>query len=463
MKDNKNLLSGSIFSALTALALPIMGTSFLNMAYHLVDMVWIGILGSGAVASIGISGYFITFSMALVRLVQVGAEVNIAQSIGAERGTRANTYAGSALRMALGIALIYGLLLLLFNRQLIGFFRIDDTLVETDARHYLMIMALGMAFVFLNPIITCIYNGAGYSKAPFKVNAMGMAANMVLDPLFIFGLNLGVQGAALATVLSQMLVTLVLVRMLIKNRPFPQFRFRDGWNAAMAREIGRLGAPVALQSSLFSVYSILLARIVSGYGPAAVAAQKVGVQIESISYMTAHGFAIALSSFTGQNMGAGKPDRVKQGIKTAGSVMCAFGVITSLILVTFARELFMIFIREEATVAIGTRYVRILGFSQLFMCLEITFAGAFNGLRKTTPPALVSILFTGLRVPAAYLLTRESLLGLDGVWWSITGSSWIKGALMTGMTLMLLRSPLLQTGHPTIAPGSGNTEDDAVS
>ncbi|SMP68266.1 MATE family efflux transporter [Anoxynatronum buryatiense] len=463
MSDKKNLLSGSIFSSLTALALPIMGTSFLNMAYHLVDMVWIGILGSGAVASIGIAGYFITFSMALVRLVQVGTEVNIAQSIGAENGDRANYYAGTALRMAVGIALIYGLVLYLFNRQLIGFFRIDHPLVERDARHYLMIMSLGMVFVFLNPIITCIYNGAGYSKAPFKVNAMGMAANMVLDPLMIFGLNLGVRGAALATVFSQMLVTLVLVRMLIRNRPFPQFRFRGGWSSGLMREIGRLGAPVALQSGLFSVYSVLLARIVAGYGPAAMAAQKVGVQIESISYMTAHGFAIALSSFTGQNMGAGKPGRVKQGIKTAGGVMFVFGVITSLILVVFARELFMIFIREEATVVIGTRYVRILGFSQLFMCLEITFSGGFNGLRKTTPPALVSILFTGLRVPAAYLLARESLLGLDGVWWTITGSSWIKGTLMAGMTLMLLRSPLLQTGHPTIAPGSGNANDDAVS
>jgi putative MATE family efflux protein len=440
MEKQNQLLTGNIFSALTALALPIMGTSFLHIAYHLVDMVWIGILGSNAVASIGVASYFVMFSMALIRLIQVGTEVNVAQSIGSDNGERANKYAGTALILAISIGLMYSMILFIFNRQLIGFFNLGSEFVETEARNYLLIMAAGMVFIFLNPVITCIYNGSGYSKAAFKVNAIGMVANLVLDPLFIFVFGLGVRGAAIATVLSQALVTAVLVAMIQKNKPFPEFCFSRKWHPAKAADITKLGTPVALQSGLFAVFSVFLARIVAFYGPDAIAAQKVGVQIESITFMTAHGFSIALSSFTGQNYGAGRHDRVRSGIITAGLVMTGFGIATSLVLYAFARELFMIFIREPDAVLIGTQYVRILALSQLFMCLEISLAGGFNGLRKTLPPAVVGIFFTGLRVPVAYLLARESLLGLEGVWWTITGSSVIKGSLMLIMIILLVRS-----------------------
>ena len=446
-QENNQLLTGNITKALTTLALPIMGTSFLHMAYHLVDMIWIGLLGSDSVAAIGIAGYFITFSMALSRLVQVGTEVNIAQNIGAGRTDEANAYAASSLRMALSLAVLYGLLLALFKQPLVSFFHINNPFVEENALRYLTIMAMGMPFIFLNPIMTCIYNGAGNSKTPFKVNAFGMIANLLLDPLFIFGFGMGVTGAAIATVLSQLLVTLILFRMLFRQLPYPAFHLRKAFRFSLAKDIGRLGSPVALQTGLFSVFSILLARIVSAYGAEAIAAQKVGVQIESISYMTAHGFSIALSSFTGQNFGAGKTDRVKKGILTAGMLMAVFGTLTSFLLFFLAQPLFMIFIRDPNTVVIGTQYVKILGLSQLFMCFEIALSGGFNGLRKTTPPAVIGILFTGLRVPAAYFLAQESMLGLDGVWWTITGSSWIKGALMLIMIGFLLRS--LPKGLPT--------------
>ncbi|MDW7677985.1 MAG: MATE family efflux transporter [Bacillota bacterium] len=239
--------------------------------------------------------------------------------------------------------------------------------------------------------------------------------------------------------------------MLVKKRPFALFDIKAKWHFSLMRDIARLGSPVALQSGLFSVFSVLLARIVASYGAEAVAAQKVGVQIESISYMTAYGFSIALSSFTGQNFGAGKPERVRQGIITAGIMMSVFGAVTSLLLYFFARNLFMIFIRDPETVLIGTRYIQILAYSQLFMCIEIALSGGFNGLRKTIPPSAVSIIFTGLRVPAAYFLARESLLGLEGVWWTITASSWIKGILILMMISLLVRSLHGKSPHVLLA------------
>ena len=437
--DNQHVLKGPIFSSLIRLALPIMGTSFLQMTYHLVDMFWIGILGSGPVAAIGVSGYFVMFSMALVRLVQVGTEVNVAQSIGAEKTAAAASYAQNALILGGVIGLGYGLMLAIFNRQLIGFFQIAERAVEADAENYLFLMALGMIFLFLNPVITCLYNASGASRIPFRINAIGLLANMLLDPLFIFGLDMGVRGAALATVISQMTVTLILLRLLRKRKPFPSFHFNRTWSGEMMKDILHLGTPVAMQTGLFAVFSILLARIVASFGPDALAAQKVGVQIESISYMTAHGFSIALSAFTGQNHGAGNHARVRQGVITAGLSMGVFGLLTSFFLFYFAEPLFRIFIRDPEAVVIGTQYIKILALSQLFMCFEITFSGGFNGLRRTGTPAFIGIVFTGLRVPVAYIFSAESLLGLDGVWWTITGSSWVKGLLMIILTTRLLR------------------------
>ena len=448
MPTGKNLLTGNIFHALIRLSLPIMGSSFLHMTYHLVDMIWIGFLGSDALAAVGVAGYFMMFSMALIRLVQVGTEVNIAQALGGKQEERARSFAVNALRLAVFIAFLYGLMLILFNRSFIGFFNIQNAWVEAEAGNYLFLMALGMIFFFLNPVITCIYNGSGSSKAPFQVNAIGMAANMLLDPLFIFGLNLGIRGAAIATLLSQILVTVILIRLLLTNRPFPDFRFQSKLKIVFVTEILQLGAPVALQTGLFSVFSILLARIVAGYGPEAIAAQKIGVQIESISYMTANGFAVALSAFTGQNNGASQPERIRRGIVTAGIIMVFFGLLTSAALYIFARPLFMVFIREPDTVAIGTRYLQILALSQLFMCLEISLAGGFNGLGKTLVPAMIGVLFTGLRVPAALWLAQESRLGLEGVWWTMTGTSWIKGLLMVSMIMLLLRQLKAEPSHP---------------
>jgi len=111
--------------------------------------------------------------------------------------------------------------------------------------------------------------------------------------------------------------------------------------------------------------------------------------------------------------------------------MWVVGILTTILLVFYPRPIFSIFIPEEEAINYGVVYLKILGLSQLFMCLEITTAGAFNGLGRTIPPSVISILFTGLRVPAATILSSEQLIGLDGIWWSIRLSSVFKGILLT--------------------------------
>lgn len=435
-----DLLEGSIVKTLLYLALPIMGTSFLQMAYNLTDMIWIGRLGSDAVASVGTAGFYVWLSMAFIRLIQVGTEVNVSQSLGAKKNELANRFANGAIHMAVVISLVYSAIVILLSRPLIEFFKLGSTTVENDAISYLIIVSIGLIFTFLNPIISCIYNGSGDSKTPFKINSIGLVSNLILDPIFIFVFKMGVLGAAYATVISQMIVTILLLWMIFgEYKPFAGFKPSFKIDFESKKKVLKMGMPVAIQSGLFTIFAILIARIIAMYGPSAIAAQKVGVQVESISYMTANGFAVALGTFTGQNYGAGNIKRVKKGILSACSMMAVFGIFTSLLLFVFAKPIFAIFISSGPSLDIGISYLRILAVSQLFMCVEITIAGGFNGLGKTAPPAYMSIFFTGLRVPFAYLLGRPEVLGLDGIWWSISITSVMKGLIAVGMISFIIK------------------------
>lgn len=435
----RDLLNGNILKGIILLAMPIMGTSFLQMAYNMVDMIWIGKLGPEAVAAIGTAGFFVWFSLSLVRLIQTGTSVEVAQKVGAGDFDDAKRYASVSLTLAIIIGIIYGIILFLTKDYLVLFFKLGDSVVESNASGYLGVISMGMIFTFVNPIVSSVYNGAGYSKLPFYVNATGLILNIILDPVFIFVFKLGVRGAAYATILSQGIVMVVLLMMLLyKSKPFEGFSYVPGIDFKHVKDIAALGLPVAIQSGLFTIFAMFLARVVAAYGAEAIAAQKVGVQIESISYMTAHGFAQALSAFTGQNYGAKQYKRVNKGIRTAGGLMLGFGFLITVLMYTYSEQIFSIFITDPGTVEIGIKYLRILALSQMFMAVEIAMAGAFNGLGKTKPPAIMSIIFTGARVPFAYLLARESLLGLDGVWWTVTGTSVVKGTIMMVMILVLM-------------------------
>jgi len=443
-----DLTKGSILKGLILMALPIMGTSFLQMAYNLTDMVWIGRLGSRAVAAVGTAGFFTWLGFSIIRLTQIGVEVWVSQSIGRKDEAAARKYARSAVQMNFVLALIFSMFIITFRTPLIGFFNIEDTWVNTQAVGYLVIVSAAMVFQFSNQIFSGIFNGSGDSRTPFSINTVGLVSNMILDPLLIFGIGgfagFGVMGAAYATAISQVIVFVVFwVTIQRQERELFHFHlFRKPDFDAMY-EIFKTGLPVGIQSGAFTIFAMIIARVIAAWGPIPIAVQKVGSQIEALSWMTASGFATALGSFTGQNYGAKQWDRIKKGYFTALRIMTVVGIGATLLLIFGAEPLFKLFIQEPEAIAVGVVYLQILGLSQWFMCMEITTSGAFNGLNKTLPPSLVSIVFTGLRVPGAIILSRPGLMGLEGVWWSISMTSVIKGVVLSAWFIFLLMSSKL--------------------
>lgn len=428
-----NLLDGSIVGSLSRLAFPIMGASLIQMGYNLIDMIWIGRLGSGAVAAVGAAGMFLWMANGVTTVPRIGGQVIVGQKLGAGNDKEAAEYASCALRMGLFLGIIYGLICAIFNHQLIAFFKLNNPEVIRNARLYLIIAGGLLIFFFLDQVIGGILAAMGNTVTTFRVTTVGLVINLVLDPVLIFGIGpfprLEVVGAALATVFAQMIV-FVLYLKAIWREPiiFGNLQLFQRSKKQNLDDIIKIGLPSALQDVLFSAISMVIARFVAGYGDAAVAVQKVGGQIESISWMMGGGFAMAVNSFVAQNFGAGKIDRVKKGFRTSVLIMAVWGLFNTFLLITFPKFFFSIFITEPDVIPMGVDYLRIIGISEIFICLEGAATGAFQGLGKTIPPSVVGITFNALRIPAAVLLSN--ILGLNGIWWVLTISCIFKGTIL---------------------------------
>lgn len=435
MEKHIDLTTGSIVDKLIKLAIPIMGVSFIQTAYNLIDMIWIGRLGSNAVAAVGTAGFFTWLAEAFIMIAKLGVTIKVSQSIGQKDYKKTKSYIISGLQINFTLAALYSVFLLSFYNQLVEFFQLGDMEVIHMAKIYLVTVALGMIFFFAGPVFSGIFNGMGDSKTPFIINTIGLAFNIIFDPVLIFGLagfpKLGVLGAALATVMAQVIVTLCFTIAIIRKKvSFLTLNIfqKPQWN--LIKEITHIGLPGALQSGLFTTFSMVIGRIVAYWGPTPIAAQKIGSQIEALSWLTAGGFSTAISTYVGQNYGAGKKERIYKGVKITMGLSAIIGVATTLLLI-FAREpLMKIFVAEPETIEIGKQYLFILGYSQLFMCAEITITGAFNGIGRTYLPNIITIILTGARIPLCLILSKY--LGLDGIWWSISITSILKGIVLVG-------------------------------
>ncbi|MCG8582579.1 MAG: MATE family efflux transporter [Bacteroidales bacterium] len=443
MKKSVDLTQGPIFNQLLKLALPIIGTSLMQMAYNLTDMIWLGRLGSNAVASVGGAGFFIWLGMSLLLVTRVGAEVGVSQALGRKEQETAARFARHSLFWAVLLSLAFVAITLLFTPQLIGIFRLSKGVVEDGAILYLRIVSVGFIFTFVNPTFQGIYNGVGNSRLPFYYLLVGLGLNMLLDPLLIFGLGfipaLGIKGAAWATVIAQFVVFgIFFIRFVWKkeiiNPDFKRFKLSKD----ISLKIFKLGMPVAAESSLFACFALILARMITKWGDIPIAVQSVGAQIEAISWMTSSGFATALGSFTGQNFGAGNWNRIKKGYYTTLGIGVFLGTIVTVSFILFGKQIFSLFLREPEPLQMGIVYLKILAVSQVFMIVEIITRGAFNGIGRTVPPSIIGIVFTGARVPAAMVLSLERYLGMLGIWWAISLSSVVKGIGLMGWYMAVL-------------------------
>ena len=429
-----NLTSGPILKTLSELALPIMASSMLATAYNITDMAWIGMLGAKAVAGVGVGGMYVWLSQGLASLPRMGGQVHAAQACGRGDYEKARSYASSAIQLSLFFGLLFSAACVLFIDPLLGFFQLDDANTYAAARSYMLITCGLLVFSYLNLTLTGLSTAQGDSKTPLMANLLGLISNMILDPMLILGIGpfprLETVGAAIATVTAQILVFLVLlIKSLRAEEPniLRSIRLFTRFPANYYKDIFRIGFPTAIQGTLYCFISMVLTRMVSSFGAAAIATQRVGGQIESLSWNTADGFGAALNAFIGQNYGADKMDRVRKGYRASLWTVGVWGALITLIFVLLPEPIAKIFFYEPEAIAIAVGYLIIIGFCEGFMCEELMTVGALSGLGRTRLCSVISITFTSARIPLAILLGGR--MGLTGIWWAFSSTSIAKGII----------------------------------
>lgn len=446
MQGTKNLTSGPIHRQLFNLAVPIMGTSFVQMAYSLTDMAWVGRLGSESVAAIGSVGILTWMTNSISLLNKVGSEVSVGQSIGAQNAPDARSYASHNLTLSLIISICWGLILFVFAEPIMQIYKLEPA-ITAKAVNYLRIVATAFPFIFLSASFTGIYNASGQSKIPFMISGIGLLLNMILDPLFIFGFGWNTEGAANATWVSQATVLgLFIYRLKKRKEVLGGFAFFTKLESRFVKRIFKLGLPVAILNTLFSIINLFMARTASLYGGhIGLMTLTAGGQLEAIAWNTSQGFSTALSAFVAQNYAAGKNDRVLGAYATTLKMTAVFGTFCTLLFVFWGSELFSLIVPDPQAYKAGGVFLRIDGYSMLFMMLEITTQGLFYGTGRTIPPAVISIGFNTLRIPLAMLLASIGM-EITGVWWAISLTSIAKGITSAAWFAVLKRRILVTKG-----------------
>lgn len=447
------LINRNLHSTIFELSVPGMISSVLMTMFQLVDAYWIGKLGTVALAAISGSAFVIWALISLTAMSANGITTLVAQNIGGLKINAARLSAGHGLILNTGIAIALSVIVFLFQDTLFAAMGFSDS-VSDDARQYLSIISAGLFLLFGFTGLEAVFRGLGDTFTPTLIIAITLVLNAILDPVFIFGWfglpELKIGGAALATVLSHGVAVLICLYFLRKKHFNPDFKLRIEW--PIIRRILSIGLPIATGGFIFSFIYIFLTNIISKFGMPAVAAIGIGHRIEGVAWFACVGFSVAAATLVGQNVGAG---RIKEAQRAAWWVN-GYGVIVllivSIIFYVFPAELMGIFTNDQIVRAYGVEYLRIVAIFEIFLGFEVIMEGAFSGAGYTLPVMLVNVPLSAARIPLAWYLSVHLDWGINGVWWAIALSTFLKGfinAILFSAGLWKRKIPDQNNAFPT--------------
>ena len=440
----KDMTKGNPMQLLIQFSLPLLVGNIFQQLYNMVDSIIVGnFVGANALGAIGTTNSLNFFFFSLVAGLSVGIGIIVAQYFGFGDEEKVKDAIGNSIWIITICSVIMAIIGFVTARPILVLLDTDPVILN-DAVAYLKVVSIGIVCVGFYNGVSGILRALGDSKTPFIANLVGLATNMVLDPVLILGVGmfpkLGVVGAAIATVTAQAIVMSIMIVGIViqkKENVLKETRLLAKIPREYLQGICKIGIPTAIQGMAYCAISMVLTRMISGYGAEAVATQRVGGQIESISWNTADGFAAALNAFIAQNYGAGKNDRVKKGYKASLWTVGIWGLLISAVFICIPEPIARIFFHEPKAIATSVEYLIIIGFSEAFMCVELTTVGALSGLGRTRLCSIISIAFTSARIPLSIIL--GGIMGLDGIWWAISSTSIVKGIIFTCTFLWITR------------------------
>ena len=429
---NKDMTEGKEWKKILLFTLPIMAGNLLQQLYNTVDGIIVGQFVSenafsGVATCQPLTFFFLSFAMGL----SVGVGIVVSQYFGAGKHDKLPVSIDTALILLGSLGLILTVVSFSIAPIILkSVLNVPDAILQYSIS-YFRIYALGLFFQFIYNSIAAMLRGLGDSKAILFFLVIATVLNTALDLVFVVTLKWSVAGAAIATVIAQVICALVSYIYLRKRFPF--VRSGEHWNVGLSLTMTKLGLPIAIQQSVVSIGHGSMQRLVNSFSvevPGIMAAYGAGTRLNNFVYIPIMGFQSGLASFTGQNMGAGKLDRVRRGFRKTVLMSLSITVAISILLYVFAGSVISLFGLANNALSVGVEQIRFLTMFIWMFCCYMTLGGVLQGSGDTVLQSITTLSALVTQIIAAYTLVHFGLLGYNAAWVS-TPIGWTIAIIIT--------------------------------
>lgn len=428
-KKNKTtvlMTEGNIWKLLIIFALPLILGNLLQQMYNTADSIIVGnFVGSNGLAAVGSGSSLIQLIIAFSQGAAVGAGVIVSQSIGAKKSDTVKKSVHTAICISVIMGIILSVIGVIFSRILLVIMKTPSDVLD-DSVLYLRIFSAGLIFNVIYNMATGILNAAGNSTKPLQYLAIASVTNIILDLLFIRVFKMGVAGAAIATDISQALSCVLAVGYLLRVKSDYKINIKElKIDKAIAKEIIRIGLPTAIQNAVISFSNVLVQSSVNAYGSTAMAGYTAYLKIDGFNILPVLSISMAVTTFTGQNVGAKNLKRVKKGMYDALIMCTIYTVLTGVFLLSLSHQILSLFTNDSAVIGYGQLAMKY--FCPFYFLLGIlnTLAGTVRGAGKGVPPMLI-LLFSmcifrifWIKLALPFFSTIDGIFMLYPISWSV--------------------------------------------
>lgn len=419
--DKEYLIREKPMKALLIFAFPMIVGNLFQQFYTMVDSVVVGrFVGENALAAVGASYSLTNVFISIAIGGGVGASVLTSRFFGSREYQKMKMSVSTALLSFLAVSLTLGCVGLLSGREIMILLNTPDNILP-QATEYLNIYFLGLPFLFMYNVLASMFNALGRSRIPLYLLIFSSVFNIVLDLILVCQFYMGVAGVAWATLIAQGISAVFAFFLFLKEmRNYPTDGKMTLFSGGEFLEMCRIALPSILQQSTVSIGMMLVQSVVNSFGASVLAGYSAGMRIESICIVPMAAMGNVISSYTAQNLGAGRKDRVVEGYHTGYRIVFAFAVILCVILELFYRPLIELFLGDEGTgmaVSTGVSYLRFIGWFFVLIGLKMITDGLLRGAGDMKMFTVANLVNLSIRVVLAVTLAPR--IGIEMVWYAV--------------------------------------------
>lgn len=426
---------GSIPRHLIAFSVPMLLGNFLQAMYSTVDSFWVGrYLGPEALAAVSASVPIVHALIALVLGLTIAVTTIIAQHWGAKQEEQVRHIVTNSMILLTVVGTVMSVIGILLRGPLLRLINVPPDVFE-GASVYLGIYLSGLIGTFLYNAAASILRGIGDSKTPLRFLAYATFINIVLDPIFIFGIGpiprMEIAGVALATVISQIISAILALIYLHRSSGLFIFKPKQ-WKIdfPLFALIVKIGLPAGIQQTVVSLSALSVNSIVNTFGSSVMAAYGVGLRLDQFAFMPAMSGGLAVTSLVGQNLGAGHEDRVKDSVRWSLIIIGGITLILTLVVLILPGSLITIFTGDPRVIKVGAGYLRFAALTYVPYAVMFSLSGVLRGAGDTLAAMVITIInLWVVRIPLATFLSRLPQFGIKGVWIAIVAGA-VAGSLL---------------------------------